>query len=427
MARNSSPTISQEELYTSVDEAVRPDLGDTRLVNLDVEDESPFLRGQKRVSVRRSPLPKRTAHRLLWGLAAVALAVAGTLAGTAVYRYSEHSWRFRIDASSDIEISGTHNVSHAQVLEIFGSDIGRNIFFIPLAQRKAQLEQVPWVESASVMRFVPHRIEVQIRERTPLAFARVGSHISLIDRAGVVMELPLAGRRKFSFPVIVGISGAEPISTRAARMRMYSELVGQLDSGPRRYSAELSEVDLSDPDDVKVVANDAEGAVLVHLGAGNFLERYKIYVSHLQEWRQQFDPVESVDLRYDRQIIVNPDLRAIKPMPLSPTARKIAIAAGIKPAVLLTPPAGAGKRAIAPVRVPKSTTGKKSVRFVKKHWMKGRRHAPASTQPARTPAAAGVPSEQPTQASDGHRSPGRDPGTRRTKPSPGIGRERAIE
>ena len=63
------------------------------------------------------------------------------------------------------------------------------------------------------------------------------------------------------------------------------------------------------PDDVKVTANNHAGEVLVHLGSSNYLERYKIYVTHLQEWQQQFDKLESVDLRYDRQIIVNPDLQ----------------------------------------------------------------------------------------------------------------------
>ncbi len=47
----------------------------------------------------------------------------------------------------------------------------------------------------------------------------------------------------------------------------------------------------------------------MHLGSSNYLERYKIYVTHVREWRQQFDKLESVDLRYDRQIIVNPDLQ----------------------------------------------------------------------------------------------------------------------
>jgi cell division protein FtsQ len=77
--------------------------------------------------------------------------------------------------------------------------------------------------------------------------------------------------------------------------------------------------------------------VLVHLGSSNYLDRYKIYVTHLQEWQQQFDKLESVDLRYDRQIIVNPDLQGpMKQPPLSTDAAKKAMAAGVKPAALIT-------------------------------------------------------------------------------------------
>jgi cell division protein FtsQ len=96
-------------------------------------------------------------------------------------------------------------------------------------------------------------------------------------------------------------------------------------------------VDLSDPEDVKVLTNDPGGEVLVHLGSSNYLDRFKIYVAHLREWRQQFQKLESVDLRYDRQIIVNPDLRGTAKQPaLSQTATKAAITAGVKPAALVT-------------------------------------------------------------------------------------------
>ena len=216
-----------------------------------------------------------------------------------------------------------------------GGDIGRNIFFVPLAQRKAQLEQIPWVECASVMRFIPNRLQVEIHERTPVAFARVGSRIMLTDAGGTLMELP--GRKKYSFPVIVGMNSGEPPSTRSARMKIYNDVVSQLDAGGARYSQELSEIDLSDPDDVKVTANNHAGEVLVHLGSSHYLERYKIYVTHVQEWQQQFDKLESVDLRYDRQIIVNPDLQGpMKQPPLSAEAARKAMAAGVKPAALIT-------------------------------------------------------------------------------------------
>jgi len=54
----------------------------------------------------------------------------------------------------------------------------------------------------------------------------------------------------------------------------------------------------------------------VHLGPGDFLPRYKLYVAHITEWRQQFPNLQSVDLRYEGQVVVNPDKpTAAKPLP----------------------------------------------------------------------------------------------------------------
>src|SRR5271163_3942560 len=345
MARKSGSTILQEELYPPSAEAARGlhdvrghdlEMDDARLVDLDVDEESPFLRGQKRVSARRSTLPKKTANRLLWAAVAAAVLCAAGLFAAALYEYGERSWRFRVESSDNIEVTGTQNVTKAQIMEVMGGDIGRNIFFIPLAQQKAQLEQIPWVESASVMRFVPNRLKVEIQERTPVAFARVGPRMSLIDAGGALMEL--TPKHKYSFPVILGMNPGEPLSTRAPRMKIYADMVRELDSGGARYSQDLSEVDLSDLEDLKVRVNDPAGDVLVHLGSSDYLRRYKIYVTHAQGWRQQFQKLESVDLRYDNQIIVNPEMeRSAKAAPaLSPAVARTAAAAGVKPAALVT-------------------------------------------------------------------------------------------
>ncbi len=342
MARKSGSTIVQEELYPHSVEPARNnhdnDLDDARLVDLDVDEESPFLRGQKRVPARRSTLPRKTVNWLLWvAMAAAALCAAG-IAAAALYEYGEHSWRFRVQSSDNIEVTGTQNVTKAQIMEVMGGDIGRNIFFIPLAQQQAQLEQIPWVESASVMRFVPNRLKVEIVERTPVAFARVGPRIALIDAGGTLMDLP--PKHKYSFPVILGMNPGEPLSTRAPRMKVYMDLVGELDSGGARYSQDLSEVNLIDLEDVKVRVNDPAGDVLVHLGSSDYLRRYKTYASHVQEWRQQFRDLESVDLRYDNQIVVNPDIRktakATKSAAVTFAAVRTPAPAPVKRAALVT-------------------------------------------------------------------------------------------
>jgi len=83
VARKSSSTAIQEELYPLPSDSQheareREPFDDARLVDLEADQESPFLRGQKRVSVRRGSLPKKTANRLMWvALALVAFAILG--------------------------------------------------------------------------------------------------------------------------------------------------------------------------------------------------------------------------------------------------------------------------------------------------------------------------------------------------------------
>ena len=403
MARKPSGTILQEELYPSSaersrTEAAREELDDSRLVDLDVDEESPFLRAQKRVPARRGTLPKKAASRLLWGaIAATALCAIAVLAAS-LYHYGEHSWRFRIESSDNIDITGMENVTKAQIMEVMGADIGRNIFFVPLAQQKAQLEQIPWVESASVMRFVPNRLKVEIHERTPVAFARVGPRISLIDAGGTLMELPQ--KHKYSFPVILGMNPGEPLSTRAPRMKAYNELVQDLDSGGARYSQDLSEVDLSDLENIKVRVNDPAGDVLVELGSSDYLKRYRTYVSHVQEWRQQFQKLESVNLRYDNQVIVNPDTEGRpKQSALSASAARAAAAAGVKTAALVTkigpydralpkPAFQLSEKKLDPKAAARKTAPKPRLRKAHTKPAKPVVLAKASARPAATPSAA---------------------------------------
>jgi cell division protein FtsQ len=158
------------------------------------------------------------------------------------------------------------------------------------------------------MRLLPNRVKIEVKERTPVAFAQVGSKIELVDATGVMMNTP-ESQADYSFPVIQGMSATDPLSMRGAQMKIYNTLMHELDANGANYSKDINEVDLADPEDVKVTVADKDGAVVIHLGSSNYLDRYKIYVGHVQEWRQQFPKLNSVDLRYERQVILNPDMR----------------------------------------------------------------------------------------------------------------------
>jgi cell division protein FtsQ len=327
MARKTTSTLPEEDFESAAESRASARSFDdspldARMLDLDDEGESPFLRGQKRVPVRRGALPRKAVGRIKFLMIVLLVAGVAGLVGITLYRYGTQSWRFRIDSSDDIALLGNQNVTRSQVLDVMGGDIDRNVFYVPLAERKKQLEDIPWVESAAVMRLYPNQVRIELRERTPVAFVAVASHIALIDSHGVIMDLPAGAQTRYSFPVIVGMSENEPLSTRAPRMKMYAELMKELDSTGAHYSQSLSEVDLSDPDDVKATVSDPKGAVLVHLGSSSFLERFQMYMAHVQEWRSQFSHLDSIDLRYAGQVIVNPETSAGRPKIHHPELRR---------------------------------------------------------------------------------------------------------
>lgn len=309
--RGTTRPLLEDDEFASSSAQLDEEMHDLPPDELDTEPESEpqFLRATKRVPVRKGSVTRKTANRLR-----IIVIAAGTISVCAavtigLYHYATTSWRFRIESSDDIQTTGLQSVSRTQVMEVMGSDIGRNIFRVSLDDRRKQLEEIPWVESATLMRLLPDRLRINVTERKPIAFVRLRSKIALIDANGVVMDMLPHSPTKYSFPV-VATTGDEPVSTLAARMKIYSVVIKELDSDGANYSKDLSEVDLTDPDDAKITVEDPNGALIIHLGSANYLDRYKIYVRHIAEWRQQFNKLESVDLRFNGQVIVNADGRA---------------------------------------------------------------------------------------------------------------------
>src|SRR5215813_9594258 len=108
MARAQAEFYGQDEPRTPVAARERVDRADrvsSRAIELDDDaEDTQFLRTEKRVPVRRSPLPKKAEARVKKALAIAAVVFVFGSAALATYRYGVHSWRFRIESSDNIEI-----------------------------------------------------------------------------------------------------------------------------------------------------------------------------------------------------------------------------------------------------------------------------------------------------------------------------------
>ncbi len=296
--RNASAAATEQESY-------RPDL---------VTDEEPkYLRRQKPVEIRRKKLGGKTwpfyRRVFVWTVTGAALVTAGYYGA----RYALYSPQMLLVKPDQIDVSGNHIVAREEIQKLFVHDRDRSVLRIPLETRRAQVQEIPWVEEASVQRILPNRLRVEITERTPVAFFRNGGELTLIDAHGVLLERPEG--EDFHFPIVTGMSENLARDEREKRMQVYQEFMKSIDLVKPGSSERVSETDLGNPRDLCAVltgfGNEGSApAITVHFGQGDFTGKYRTLVENFTQWQANAGPVHAIDLRYSRQVVVNPDTSA---------------------------------------------------------------------------------------------------------------------
>lgn len=286
-------------------ESYRPEL---------LADEEPrYLRRQKPLEIRRKKFGGRswTFYRrvLVWTFVG-ATGITGAIVAGRFLLYSPQVLLLKPD---QIELTGNHIVSREAVLQPFARDRNRSVLRIPLDARRSQLEELPWVESASVQRILPNRIRIELTERTPIAFLRNGNELALIDSHGVILDRPEG--EDLHFPIVAGLPDSMPREEREKRIQTYQEFLRDADLVRPGSSDGVSEVDLSNAKDLRVVmtglasANDSQ-AVTIHFGNSDFTGKYRMLVENFAQWQANAGRVQSIDLQYSRQVVVNADSSA---------------------------------------------------------------------------------------------------------------------
>jgi cell division protein FtsQ len=353
------------------------------------DEEPKYLRRQKPLEIKRRKFGKKAWKTYLrvafWSV--IALAAAAT--SYALGHYLLASPEMALIHSDQVQVTGNQYVPRSRVLEIFAADRNRSVLRIPLNERRRQVETIPWVDQATVRRALPNRIEVEITERTPIAFLRESSDLALVDVHGVILDRPLKGN--FHFPVVTGMGADMPIEDRELRMQMFAGFSQQVEIARGGAMDQVSEVDLTEAKDLRAtisglqVTNSSGGAtandgwgntdapIVVHFGDSDFQSKYLTVLNDIGQWRAAAGRVESVDLRFNGEAVVNPDrtILALKKDPPPITTGAPHPAATPQPAVHPTAPARSAAQ-------PKSAAAAKATKPAPP------KAAPAKTSPAKT-------------------------------------------
>jgi cell division protein FtsQ len=371
------------------------------------DEEPKYLRRQKPLEIKRRKFGKKAWKTYLRFTFWCVIALAAAATSYALGHYLLVSPEMALIHSDQVQVTGNQYVPKGRVLEVFSADRNRSVLRIALNERRRQLETIPWVEQATVRRALPNRIEVEIIERTPIAFLREGSDLALVDVHGVILDRPL--KANFHFPVITGIGADMPIEERELRMQMFAGFSQQVEAARAGAMEQVSEVDLTEAKDLRATisglqvtntssggaaGNDAWGnadaPIMVHFGDSDFQSKYLTVLNDIGQWRAAAGRVESVDLRFNGEAVVNPDRTSLAlkkdPPPITtvaPTASAPRPVAPAQPAVHPAAPVKSAtpRKAAAPSRAAAPAKATKVVKATKPAKAKT---ASAKAAPAKT-------------------------------------------
>ena len=256
-----------------------------------------------RARVSSAPL----ASRLKIAAAAVAITVtlaAGLLLWRKVEEFLIRDSRFALHGpegaadASVIQVQGAVHASRRAIESAFADDLGRSVYLLPLADRRATLRTVDWVRDATVARVWPNRLLVRVAERRPVAFVTLApSRFALIDDDGVILP-PAADR--FHLPVLRGVRSSDPLPQRRDRVQRMLLVMRDLDGDAEK----IAEVNVSDRANIKVTQSYDGRMVTLILGDRNFAARYRNFLNHYAEIREKLPGANSLDLRMEDRITV---------------------------------------------------------------------------------------------------------------------------
>jgi len=218
-------------------------------------------------------------------------------------------WIGRVLVSSEwlriqhVVVRGNAQLSTAQVEQLVAGLRAENILGVGLDAYQRRLLNSSWIERATLSRVLPTTIDIDIVERTPMAIARIGRQLHLVDVAGVIIDEYAAEHRDFDLPIVDGLvdSAASRGPLVADRVRLTGQLLAAFEGRPD-LGRRLSQVDVSNERDAIVMLDD--DPTWLHLGTERFVERLTLYLDLAPTLRERFEDIDAVDLRFDERVFV---------------------------------------------------------------------------------------------------------------------------
>jgi cell division protein FtsQ len=236
-----------------------------------VETDTPAPKSSARAAVE--PEIKASAASIGWLVALALVLVVGARQWLVTTPYF---------SLRDVRIEGSSHRSRDHYLAVAGLEKGKNILALDLADVRRRLLAEPWVEEAVVVRRLPGRIDVTVREREPMAIVALDEPY-LVTSTGNVFKT-VEPDELVDRPVITGLT-TEQVNEASGHgrelLRRALDLAAEYERGKLSEAMPLEEVHIEHSGEMALRVG-AQGVAL-ELGQGPYRHKLDMAAKVLAE------------------------------------------------------------------------------------------------------------------------------------------------
>ena len=225
-----------------------------------------------------------------------------------VYAYNSQKFNLR-----NVTFHGCKELDQRELEAIIRQDFPANILRIDLLKLEKRLEKVTWADRVEIRRVLPSDLIIYVQERTPSVIFELHNELMIADKDGILLGKYDPKFGKLDVPVLRGLLGEDAESYRlyqeenTARIQQALIMLAEIESGMPQSTQQISEVDVSDRENLKLLLVDDTAEV--YLGGKDYLKRFRTFIGNLSEYEKlklQYSEFASIDMRYEGQIVYRP-------------------------------------------------------------------------------------------------------------------------
>jgi cell division protein FtsQ len=239
----------------------------------------------------------------IYGMLAVVVLMLNFVVAVFVYAYTSDRFSLR-----HITFYGCKEMDEEQLEKTIRHNFPSSILRIDLSQLQGRLAKETWIKSVEIRRILPSDLVVNIWERSPSVILEMQGTLMIADKDGILLDRydPKYGR--LDVPVFRGLLGENPEGYRlhqqenSTRVHRGLSMLAELESGSQSYTRMISEIDLSDPDNLIIMLLDDDAEI--HLGKREYLKRFQTLMNYLNSYQRLKDQndISLIDMRFRGQI-----------------------------------------------------------------------------------------------------------------------------